>query len=171
MQEYDDYKIEPGKMGKHPWQRPGAPTHVLEPRRKFSERLFFNECAAYERFLKSQCTAVPKYYGSYSMCPDRSEEPWVKVLALEFVEGKSLETVIDELVEKGASIEETENPTQEERDKFQEIADTISHFLDNGYESLDQIHAANIVHFNCKPHEGISSHCVLMLTIYRFFGR
>jgi hypothetical protein len=73
---------------------------------------------------------------------------------LGLVKGKTLAKVIDELIEKTPS-KETADSTQETTAKFQEAADMISTFIDNGYESLDQIHDANVAHTHIEANKCI----------------
>jgi len=84
---------------------------------------------------------VPDYYGSYSVCFDRSEESWVKVLVLEFVKGDSLGTILDDMIEN--------NPAGAD----QETADKVSTFMMTAYDSVGQIHQANVTHKNTEAHK------------------
>jgi len=116
---------------------------VLQPRRQFSEFLFENERSAYEALSEKKCTAVPEYYGSYSVCFDRSEESWAKVLVFGFVKGRSLATILDDMIEN--------TPAGAD----QETADKISTFMVNAYDSIEQIHQANVTHTNTEAHKCI----------------
>jgi len=132
FQEYEEYQIDPDG---------DAPHCVLQSRRHFRDTLFENERAAYEVMSANHCAVVPDYKGSYSLCHDRAEENWVKVIVLEFVKGKCLADIINELVQ-------TPNPDEE-------TANKVSDIMENAYISLDQIHEAHVTHTHCEPHKYI----------------
>jgi len=68
------------------------------------------------------------------VCLERSEESWAKVLVLKFVKGKSLATIVDDMI--------ANNPAGAD----QETADKISTFMVSAYDSVEQIHQANVTH-------------------------
>ena len=74
------------------------------------------------------------------MCFDRSEESWARVLVLKFVKGKSLATILDDMIDNPAGAD-------------QETADKISSFMMNAYDSVDQIHQSNVTHMNTEAYK------------------
>jgi len=75
--------------------------------------------------------SAPRYYGSYQLYFERAEEKSVQVIALEYIEGKSLRTIFVEGIEKFG-----------ERGADEELTKYIIGLVNLLYESMDRLHAA-----------------------------
>jgi tRNA A-37 threonylcarbamoyl transferase component Bud32 len=73
-------------------------------------------------------------------CVLTGRKSWAKVLVLEFVKGESLGTILDDMIEN--------NPAGADQE-----TDKVSTFMMSAYDSVGQIHQANVTHKNTEAHK------------------